>query len=210
MAAGDSCAGGQPGPFVHAHIWASLTRLGARRFSMTQPASPEPTSHSTHSGPQAGITNRPPEQLLLAALTLTGPDARGAVEALRQIVQAELTSKLDSLGPPDQPPAETGELGFDSNHDRAHLTITVGFSSTGFDKLGVDAADRPADLVPAPWQLLGDSPANVDAGDVLLQICADNSFITEHVLRRIEHHLQGQFQLAWVHTGAQRYTSRPG
>lgn len=74
---------------------------------MTQPASPAPTSHSTHSGPQAGITNRPPEQLLLAALTLTGPDARGAVEALRQIVQAELTSKLDPLGPPDQPPAET-------------------------------------------------------------------------------------------------------
>src|SRR4051812_1437740 len=162
--------------------------------------------------PQAGILNRPPEHLLLAAIMLTGSDPRSTVQKLRDIVHAELTSDLDfdPAADPNQPPPETGELGFDDHYDRAHLTITVGFSSSGYDRLVVAQADRPADLVPIPWDKLGDPAPSVVSGDLVLQICADNAYITEHVLRRIEHSLASEVQVAWVHTGAQRYNSRPG
>ncbi len=161
-------------------------------------------------GPQAGILNRPPENLLVAALTLTGSTPRDTVESLRTIVEDELTSVLAPNADPAIAPPETGELGYQEHHDRAHLTITVGFSATGYDKLGVAAEDRPADLITIPWAQLGDTPDVADSGDIVLQICADNAYITEHVLRRIEHTLAGQAQTVWAHTGAQRYSSRPG
>lgn len=167
-------------------------------------AKPRPT-------PQAGITNRPPEHLLIVAIDLVGPDARATVAELRALIQSELRSDLAPAGSGVSPESETGELGFLEHYDRAHLTVTVGFSSTGYDKLGVTGDERPQDLVPIPWDKLGDSPAeNASSGDLVLQICADNVYVVEHVLRRIEHELAEQVAVVWAHTGAQRYTSRPG
>ena len=164
----------------------------------------------TRPGPQSGVTNRPPEHLLLAALNLIGPAPRQTVESIRSIVQAELTSALAQADDADPSKTETGELGFEAHHDRAHLTVAVGFSSGAYGKLGVAAVDLPADLVPIPWQQLGDTPDVADSGDLVLQICADNAYITEHVLRRVEHELAAEIQVVWAHTGAQRYSSRPG
>lgn len=158
---------------------------------------------------QAGITNRPPQHLLLAALQLTG-DAKVAIEALRSVVQKELTSDLDPAADPAGVADETGELGFTDHYDRSHLTITLGLASSAYDKLGVPPTDRPQDLTPVPWSALGDEPENAESGDVLLQICADSAYITEHVLRRIEVELAGGVQVVWAHTGVQRYTSRAG
>jgi deferrochelatase/peroxidase EfeB len=169
------------------------------------------------SSPQAGITNRPPDHALFAALELATADAaeaRQAVEALRALVHAELRSDLAETTPQSdksQPSAETGELGFADNYDRYHLTITVGFSKSGYDKLGVAAEQQPQDLIEIPWGDLGDSnvvnPAN---GDILLQICSDSVYITEHVLRRVEHQLGQAFRVVWTQPGAQRHTSRAG
>ena len=170
-------------------------------------------AHLNQTVPQAGILNRPPEHLVMASLRFieTDPAAvAAALESLREVVKDELTSDLDPLGDPAQPPAETGELGFAANHDRAHLTITIGFASTAYDKLAIPATDHPQDLVAIPWGLLTDTPEIPDSGDLSLQVCADNAFITEHVLRRVEHQLAQHFKVVWAHTGAQRYTSRPG
>lgn len=76
-------------------------------------------------GPQAGITNRPPEHLLLATFNFSSEDARASLKALGSVVERELRSDLDAENPPeakDQPSAETGELGFKDDYDRAHLT----------------------------------------------------------------------------------------
>jgi deferrochelatase/peroxidase EfeB len=175
-----------------------------------QSTAPEAAKWEPRTGPQAGILNRPPEHLLVAAFTLTGSAPRDTVESLRAIVEDELTSVLAPDADPTVAPPETGELGYQEHHDRAHLTITVGFSTTGYDKLGIAAGDRPADLITIPWGQLGDSPDVSDSGDIVLQICADNAYVIEHVLRRVERTLAGQVQTAWAHTGAQRYTSRPG
>lgn len=176
----------------------------------SEPAAEPSQTSPTPSGPQAGIVNRPPEHMLAFALTVAGPNPRASLEQIRTIVHAELESSLDRLGDPGEPPAETGELGYEPDYDRAHLTITLGLSSSAFDKLGVSADDRPADLVPIPWDKLGDAPDIADSGDLVFQVCADSAFITEHVLRRIEHTLGNQVHVVWAHTGVQRYSSRAG
>src|ERR1700722_5042952 len=96
--------------------------------------------------PQAGIRNRPPEHALVAALNLPAAvaDAQACVAAIRAIEAQELTSILpseDAQTPKTAPGPETGELGFDNNFDRAHLTITTGFASSSFDKLGIGQAN---------------------------------------------------------------------
>ena len=112
-------------------------------------------------GPQAGILNRPPQHLLLATFEFIGTDPRATLDALRGLVERELTSELvvpDAPTPPDKKEgalAEPGELGFQSGYDRAFLTITLGLSSSGFEKLGVAETERPTDLRPISWGELG-------------------------------------------------------
>jgi deferrochelatase/peroxidase EfeB len=166
---------------------------------------------------QAGITNRPPEHLLVVALNIAGertPErSRETILLLQGIVERELKSKLDEttpLSPKVVPSPETGELGFADNYDRAHLTITFGIGATGFDALGVPPAERPQDLVPIPWGQLGDAPADAENGDFVLQICSDDVYVAEHVLRRVEEELGDRLAVAWSQLGSQRYTTRQG
>lgn len=166
--------------------------------------------------PQTGITNRPPEHLILATFRFLAEEqgaARASLAALGSAVERELNSDLDRTNPPEakeNPSEETGELGFEDDYDRAHLTITLGISSSGFDKLGVAAEERPQDLRPIPWSQLGDEPANAEFGDVILQICSDDLYVCEHVVRRVEEELGHEFALVSTTIGSQRYNSRPG
>lgn len=170
------------------------------------------------SAPQAGILNRPPDHALIAAYTLTSSDpavVRQALDVrLREVVRKELRSDLDETtpaSPKDQPSAETGELGFTDRYDRYHLTITVGFGSGAYEKLGVPAADRPQDLIPIPWADLSDTPtATAENGDLVIQVCSDSVFICEHVLRRVGEELGDVLAAVWVQAGQQRHTSRAG
>jgi deferrochelatase/peroxidase EfeB len=154
--------------------------------------------------------NRPPEHLLLASFNFVeGAEPRQAIEALRGVVQHELESRLD---PENQdktiPSAETGELGFKSGYDRAHLTITLGLAESGVAKLALP--EPPADLRTIPWADLVDSPPADVGGDLVLQICADNLYICEHVVRRVEEELGEKLSLNTAFIGSQRYNSRPG
>lgn len=173
-------------------------------------------THTAHAYPQAGITNRPPDHALFAALTLATPDAatsRAAIEGLRGVLQRELQSQLDDTtpsSPKDQPSADTGELGFDDGYDRYHLTITVGFGRGAYDKLGVAPDQRPQDLIDIPWSQLSDAPQKPGNGDVFLQVCTDSIYIAEHVLRRVEEELGSQMTAAWTVAGSQRHNSRSG
>lgn len=174
------------------------------------PHSPDPADH------QSGITNRPPEHCVVGAFrlnTIEPVPTRDALEELRRVVSAELRSDLDNQSPgadKSEPSPETGELGFDDGHDRAHLTITLGLGSTAFDKLGVAGENRPQDLVPIPWAELEDSPVQSEQGDLLLQVCSDDAYICEHAIRRVEEELREQMTLVWTQIGSQRYTTRQG
>ncbi|HYS40945.1 MAG TPA: hypothetical protein VEO01_35480 [Pseudonocardiaceae bacterium] len=109
-------------------------------------------------GPQPGILNRPPEHLVFAALAFAGersPDVtRQTIEQLRTLLSRELRSDIDNLtadADKSQPYPETGELGFSDGFDRAHLTVTTGFSRNGLEALGVPVDLMPGDLVTIPW-----------------------------------------------------------
>jgi deferrochelatase/peroxidase EfeB len=166
--------------------------------------------------PQRGILDRSPEHLAVAALAFvdrTPGASRDAVERLRELAHRELRSDLDNMdagSPKDLPPVETGELGFLDNYERAALTITLGVSASGFDALGVAPEQRPADLIEIPWDQLGDAPAKRESGDVVLQICGDDPYVVEHVLRRVEEELSDGLTIVWTQAGVQRYTTRRG
>lgn len=162
-----------------------------------------------------GILNRPPAHALVAALSLstTEPDTtRAALERLRELQHHELRSRLDPLlDDKSQPSPETGELGFEDGYDRAFLTITVGFGARVFDLLAIAPEERPQDLKLIEWPLLGDQNVErPDNGDLLVQVCSNNVYINEHVLRRIQEELSDVLAMAWVVAGHQRYNSREG
>lgn len=167
-----------------------------------------PHASATRVAPQTGILNRPSEHLIVAAFTIGGEPA-STVDQLREIVKNELTSTITAETDPTSAQGETGELGYTPNHDRAHLTITVGFASTAYDKLSIPSDSRPADLIAIPWDKLGDAPQNSDSGDIVLQICSDDPVVAEHALRQVEHNVTG-LSTVWAHTGVQRYTTRQG
>jgi deferrochelatase/peroxidase EfeB len=173
--------------------------------------------------PQAGILNRPPDHLILAAfefLTADPNSTRTALEGLRALVSAELRSDLADTTPSSdktQPSAETGELGFEDGFDRYHLTITLGLGKPACDKLGVAQNEQPQDLIPIPWDKLGDQSSdgsrtvvNPTNGDFVLQVCSDSVYVAEHVVRRVEHELASVVRLVWSAPGSQRHTSRAG
>jgi deferrochelatase/peroxidase EfeB len=158
---------------------------------------------------QSGITNRPPEHMLLAAFSFTEAQrsregVESTLDALSALVERELNSELDPLD------TESGELGFEDDYDRGFLTITLGLASTVYDLLGTAEEERPRDLREIPWGLLEDEPANNASGDIILQVCADNLYVCEHVIRRVQHDLGERLTLAYSHIGSQRYNSRPG
>jgi deferrochelatase/peroxidase EfeB len=167
------------------------------------------TSHA-----QPGILDRSPEHLLLASLRLVTADpaaARQALEQLRSLIEAELSSDLADTTPQSdktQPSAETGELGFQDGYRRYGLTVTIGFAKSCYDTLGVVADQQPQDLIAIPWTQLGDTPQLADNGDVLLQIRSESAYVNQHVVRRVEHELGNVFGIVWTQAGEQRHSSR--
>lgn len=165
---------------------------------------------------QHGVTDRPPEHLVLAALTFQAgnpSDCHAAAERLRNIVRDELHGQLaDSQ-------TETGELGFANVSQRGGLMITVGLSSSGYDKLGQPEGSphRPVDLHPMPDDVIDPDaqitgrepqPPNLPGeGDIIVKIASNDVYITEHVLRRIQHELSSDFTVQWMVTGSNRYST---
>lgn len=162
---------------------------------------------------QLGVTEPPQEHVLLAALQVNVGDpesAHVAVERLREVVRLELQGDLA------EPATETGELGYPSgDYEDGQLTVTVGFSTDGYDKLAAPVERRPVDLQPIPPDMLDSSGQAQGAevageGDVLLKIASNDIYVVEHVLRRVEHELSDVITVAWTQTGARRYNSRQG
>ena len=165
---------------------------------------------------QAGIAEAPPEHVLLAALAFVPkdtPSCQTAMRNLRELVRRELAADIDEIDPDTNsaaPTTDTGELGVDTGYDITNLTITVGVSASGFALLGVAQNQLPQDLIPIDWASFEDTPVNGVEGDVVLQVCADSSYVVEHVLRRVEHSLAGALSVVWTMAGEQRNGANHG
>jgi deferrochelatase/peroxidase EfeB len=114
---------------------------------------------------QAGISEPPPEHVLIAALTFAqaGPPAVAALKSLSELIRRELGADLDVIDPdsaPQLPTRDSGELGTDTEYETTDLTVTLGISSSGFAALGVTQPNLPADLFPVDWADLSDAAQN--------------------------------------------------
>jgi deferrochelatase/peroxidase EfeB len=142
--------------------------------------------------------------------TAEAATTREIVEVVRTVVQRELSSDIEEM-PADTPKSvvtsETGELGFSGGYDRYGLTITVGFGSPAYEKLGVPPENRPQDLIAIPWAELGDDPDESGQADLLVMACGDSPYVLEHVLRRLERALPEALRLLWSTSGVQRHKS---
>ncbi|MER5931808.1 Dyp-type peroxidase [Streptomyces sp. NPDC002054] len=156
-----------------------------------------------HGPHQAGILTPRQQHVRLAAFDLGNRTDRGRAAALllRWTSAAEHLTRGEAvpaeLEPPGSRAAETGAL---DGSAPARLTVTFGLGPTFFDRTGLTAA-RPATLAPLPSfpedQL---DPARSD-GDLLVQIGADDAFVTAHVLRTLQRLAHGEAKLRWAMTG---------
>jgi deferrochelatase/peroxidase EfeB len=63
---------------------------------------------------------------------------------------------------------------------------------------------------PFPWDKFGVPPPPGGSGDLILQICGDDLYVGERVVRRVEEELSASVRVSWSQFGTQRYTTRPG
>ncbi|MEV7612020.1 Dyp-type peroxidase [Streptomyces sp. NPDC089799] len=156
-----------------------------------------------HGSSQAGVLTSRQSHVRLAAFDLGARSDRGRAAALllRWTGAAEHLTRGEAVPPGLEPPGsravETGAL---ADTRPARLTLTFGLGPSFFDRTGLAAA-RPEALAPLPAfpedQL---DPARSD-GDLLVQIGADDAFVTAHALRTLQRLAHGEAKLRWTMTG---------
>ena len=104
---------------------------------------------------------------------------------------------------PYSPPSDTGEA---HGLAAAHLTLTIGFGPSLFDKLGL-ADRRPAALQELP-RFPGDAldPAR-SGGDLVIQACADDPQVAVHAVRNLARVAFGTASVRWSQLGFGRTSS---
>ncbi|SDS83536.1 dye decolorizing peroxidase [Streptomyces sp. TLI_053] len=150
-----------------------------------------------HGPHQAGILTPRQSHVRLTALDLLpGADRPRTADLLRAWSAA--AGRL-SRGRPD--PGDAAPAG-----DPASLTVTFGFGSTLFDRLGL-TADRPPALAPLP-AFPGDEldPAR-GGGDLFVQIAADDPLVVVQALRTVRRLARGTAGTRWLMAG---FTGGPG
>jgi deferrochelatase/peroxidase EfeB len=147
---------------------------------------------------QAGILT--PKQ---AAAAFVACDLVTASKAELAVLMRTLTARIRELtagGRPgplgiSAPPADSGILG--PSVPAGRLTVTVGLGASVFDERFGLAARRPLRL--RPMDVFPDDDldrARCD-GDLLLQICADDTDVVLHALRDLTRHTRGGLQVRW-------------
>jgi deferrochelatase/peroxidase EfeB len=160
---------------------------------------------------QAGIVTPSQNELYFTALDLTSTGKATVQRMLSQWTTAteRLTRGLETAENgalplnPEAPPADTGEA---LDLPPSSLTVTIGFGSTFFDKLGIPDR-RPAALADLPG-FAGDrlDPARSD-GDICIQACANDPQVAVHAVRNLVRIGFGTTAVRWAQLGYGRTSS---
>ena len=160
---------------------------------------------------QAGIVTPSQNELYVTALDLTSTGKATVQRMLSQWTTAteRLTRGLETAENgalplnPEAPPADTGEA---LDLPPSSLTVTIGFGSTFFDKLGI-ADRRPAALADLPG-FQGDrlDPAR-SGGDICIQACANDPQVAVHAVRNLVRIGFGTTAVRWAQLGYGRTSS---
>jgi deferrochelatase/peroxidase EfeB len=160
---------------------------------------------------QAGIATPSQNELYFTALDLTSTGKASVQRMLSQWTTAaeRMTRGLETTENGALPrnreaaPADTGET---LNLPASSLTVTIGFGSTFFDKLGIPER-RPAHLADLPG-FAGDrlEPAR-SGGDICIQACANDPQVAVHAVRNLIRIGFGTTAVRWAQLGYGRTSS---
>ena len=160
---------------------------------------------------QAGVVTPSQNELYFTALDLTSTGKATVQRMLSQWTTAaeRLTRGLETAENgalphnPEAPPTDTGEA---LELPPSSLTVTIGFGSTFFDKLGIPDR-RPAALADLPG-FAGDrlDPAR-SGGDICIQACANDPQVAVHAVRNLVRIGFGTTAVRWAQLGYGRTSS---
>jgi deferrochelatase/peroxidase EfeB len=160
---------------------------------------------------QAGITTPSQNELYFTALDLTSTGKAAVQRMLSQWTTAaeRMTQGLETAEGGalprnrESPPTDTGEA---LDLPPSSLTVTIGFGSTFFDKLGIPDR-RPAALAELP-PFAGDQldPART-GGDICIQACANDPQVAVHAVRNLIRIGFGTTAVRWGQFGYGRTSS---
>jgi deferrochelatase/peroxidase EfeB len=151
-----------------------------------------PDFHGPH---QAGIFTPAQRAAVFAAFDVTAASAAELRDLFRTLT--ERARGLTSGGQPaptglSDPPSDNGVLGPQAPADR--LTVTVALGASLFDDRFGLADRRPAKLTAMPAFPNDALEPDRCHGDLLLQLCADNTDAVHHALRDLARYTRGAMQ----------------
>jgi deferrochelatase/peroxidase EfeB len=156
---------------------------------------------------QAGITTAQQDRLLFATFDVTATDPAELRDMLRDWTAAADAMTQGRPVPgrfaPQVPPPDTGEA---DGLLPGHLTITIGYGPTLFDRFGL-AGRRPAALAALPPLPQDDLDPAYTGGDIAIQACADDPQVAYHAIRNLARIGTGTVVPRWMETGFGRTAS---
>jgi deferrochelatase/peroxidase EfeB len=179
----------------------------SRADAASPSASPAPASIDLHGGYQPGILTERQKQAAFVSMDLTATSRSDLTDLMHTIT--DRVRLLNAGGTPPNlgisaPPSDSGTLG--PVVPKSDLTVTVALGSTTFDERYGLAAQKPAVLRPMHTFPNDNLDPTRCHGDLLLQICADDSDTVLHALRDVTSHTRGGMQVRWRVDG---FTSPP-
>ncbi|MBY6437813.1 deferrochelatase/peroxidase EfeB [Rhodococcus kroppenstedtii] len=160
---------------------------------------------------QAGIVTPAQDRMHMTAFDVTTTSRADLLDLLRAWTRMAERMTLGAEAEPGgvvgdgpySPPSDTGEA---HGLAAAHLTLTIGFGPSLFDKLGL-ADRRPAALQELP-RFPGDAldPAR-SGGDLVIQACADDPQVAVHAVRNLARVAFGTASVRWSQLGFGRTSS---
>jgi dye decolorizing peroxidase len=126
---------------------------------------------------QAGIATPAPARVTVTAFTLKPGTDRAALGRLMRLWSEDVRALTQAA------PA-TGDPAWELVSQPSSLTITVGFGPKVFT-LGGLRSKAPAGLVNVPAMKHDKLQDRWSGGDLMVQVCADDSLVVSHVIRRM-------------------------
>lgn len=158
---------------------------------------------------QAGITTPQQDRLAFAAFDViasTGAELRMMLREWTVAAAAMCAGQLvpGTQGDPMVPPADTGEA---EGLRPGHLTITIGYAPSLFDRRFGLAGRKPAVLAELPALPREDLEPAHTGGDIMIQACSDDPMVCYHAVRALARIAAGTAVVRYLTTGFGRTSS---
>ncbi|GGK91611.1 Dyp-type peroxidase [Nocardia jinanensis] len=168
--------------------------VGATAFAVLRGNDPgEPATEPFHGPHQAGIATSPQARVAFAALDLRPGTTRDDIVGALRIWTgdaARLTQGRPALADTEPELAQRP----------ARLTVTIGLGAGVFERCGRENA-RPPWLAPLPPFPIDRLDPGFCGGDLLLQVCAEESTTVSHTVRVLCRSVRSLMSVRWVQHG---------